>query len=26
MDDVVRETASTPGGPNVLTLVKNIGH
>jgi len=26
MDDVARETASTPGGPNVLTLVKNIEH
>ena len=26
MDDVVRDTAATPGGPNVLTLVKNNGH
>ncbi len=24
MDEVARETASTPGGPNVLILVKNI--
>ena len=24
MDDVVRETASTPGGPNVLTLSKHV--
>ena len=26
MDEVARETASTPGGPNVLILVKNIEH
>ncbi len=26
MDEVTRATASAPGGPNVLTLVKHIGH
>ena len=26
MDDVVRETASAPGGPNVLTLSKQVEH
>ena len=26
MDDVVRETASVPGGPNVLTLSKHVEH
>ncbi len=26
MDDVVRETASTPGGPNVLMLCKHVEH
>ncbi len=26
MDDVVRETASAPGGPNVLTLSKHVEH
>jgi serine/threonine-protein kinase RsbW len=26
MDEVARETAPTPGGPNVLILVKNIEH
>ena len=26
MDDVVRETASTPGGPNILVLCKHVEH
>ena len=26
MDDVMRETASAPGGPNVLTLSKHVEH
>ena len=26
MDDVARELASAPGGPNILTLSKHVGH
>ena len=26
MDDATRRTASAPGGPNVLTLSKHVGH
>ncbi len=26
MDDVARETASTPGGPNILVLCKHVEH